>query len=513
MDIGTSRYYEIKEQLLFVSEARPETYTARKIIPIPERLIRCIWFDQRLNGKKLHTLDGLPVKVFSQGEWNMCGGPDFLEALVQIGDADPIKAPVEIHVRSSDWRRHGHQNNSEFRDVALNISMWHDDASPVVYNDLNEPIAQVELCGAIDEDIMDVAADIDMENYPFASHSRVGRCHKAMQGRGANTGFVLELAGQERLLAKARRFCRELQRRAFAEVLYRAVMESMGYRPNKQAFRRLAACAPLEAVQRVEQREPPERRALALQALFFGASGLFSNVPVNMFDSETAEYCEALAAHWAEYEKDLCKPFLHKKDWTLRGVRPANFPLRRMAAAAHLWARFGARGLERRIADLGREIKAERDPKAQRKILSALVDDLHQPAEGYWKRRMSPGGAVLESVPSLIGKSHAMSVVVNVVLPLLVCRAQKQGDADLREAALNFFGSVPRLDQHQITRIMRYRVFGDIHGGQTLLRREIIQQGLLQVFFDFCDENVRDCARCKFPDLIRMGPDLRLEME
>lgn len=509
MEFGKSRYYEIREKLLFVSEARPEAYMTRKYVPIPERLVRCIWYDQRFNKNKLFTMDGLPVKVFSQGEWNMTGGPDFLEAMVQIGDADPVKAPVEIHVRSSDWHRHGHHSNREFRDVALNISMWHDDPSAVVYNDLNEPIAQVELCGAIDEELLDVASEIDMENYPFASSSRVGFCHKAMTGREANAAFVLELAGQERLLGKARRYWRELLRRPFADVMYRAVMESMGYRPNKQAFRRLAACVPVEVVRSVE-RDAPEQSAHILEALFFGASGLFSNVPVDAFDRETADYCQALAANWAAHENSLAGPFLHKKDWTHRGVRPANFPLRRMAAAAHLWARLGVRGMERRIIALGEKLKQERDPEAHRKILSSLVEDLHQPAEGYWKHRISPGGAATESAPSLIGKSHALSMALNVILPLLVCRAGRQGDAELREAALHFFGSAPRLDQHQITRIMRYRLFGDVNGGRELLRREIIQQGLIQVFFDFCDENVRDCARCRFPELLRLGPELPL---
>ena len=506
-----SDYYNIKLNLLLVAESQPREYMTRRIVPIPERLVRCIWFDQRLNKKKLRTIDGLPVTVYSQGEWNSGGGPDFSEAMLQIGDADPVQGPVEIHVRSSDWKRHGHQNNREFRDVLLNVSMWHDDYESSAINDLDEAIPHVELCDAIEYDLDELAAHIDMENYPFASQSRVGLCHRHIKGREQNLQRLLEIAGQERLLIKARRIWRYLEKYPFGHVLYGVVMESMGYRPNKKPFRALARCVPADLVARISAENPPDIAREILEALLLGASGLFSNISMNIWDQETNAYCEMLGKHWKQWEQHLRRPFLKKKDWTLRGVRPANFPLRRMAAAAGLFARINITDMEQHIVRLGRDIKNGPDAGQARRLLSDMCDLIVQPAQGYWEHRMTPGGKIMDTVPALLGKAHAMSVILNIFLPLLICRSVRETDEDLRRAVMNFFAMAPRLDMHQITRLMRYRIWGDPAGGATLMRREIIQQGLLQIFFDFCDENVRDCRRCQFPKLLKLGPELPFE--
>ncbi len=44
---------------------------------IPEKLVRCLWFDQRWRPSPLRTLDGREVIVHSPGRWNLQAGPDF----------------------------------------------------------------------------------------------------------------------------------------------------------------------------------------------------------------------------------------------------------------------------------------------------------------------------------------------------------------------------------------------------------------------------------------------------
>lgn len=514
VDLYNSAYLMLKRKLFHVAEAGEDLYMNERIVPIPERLVRCIWYDQRLNKKKLSTVDGTPVFVYSQGEWNLGSGPDFTDALVQIGNGDTIKGPVEIHVRTSDWRRHGHQKNSDYRGVLLNVSMWHDDGVPTAFNDLNEPIPHVELYPATEEELFDIAADIDMENYPFSGDGGKGRCSESLGGREERLRHILEIAGEERLLSKARRFWRHLQKHTFAETLFHAVMESMGYRPNKAAFRKLAEKAPASAIAAVcADIDDPQLRAEALQSLLFGASGLFSNVAVDLWDIETRDYCERLAAQWEKYGPLTTGPPMHKNDWTLRGVRPANFPLRRMAGIALLLARLGPGGLERALADFSRGLSTSRNAVGARQQLDALCEKLVQPPGGYWSNRITPAGNTLDKTPALIGPSLVMAIAVNIFLPMLLCRARREDDAGLTRATLAFYRNAPRLEMHQITRLMRYRIWGDLNGGAALLKKEIYQQGLLQIFFDFCDENVRDCKNCMLPRLLREGPELPLHAE
>jgi len=162
---------------------------------------------------------------------------------------------------------------------------------------------------------------------------------------------------------------------------------------------------------------------------------------------------------------------------------------------------------------LAEQIKKNPGPAESKLMLTDLCEKIEQPSAGYWAHRMTPGGTVLESVPALIGKSMAMTIIINIFFPLLICRARAADDSLLRDAILQAYANAPSLEAHHITRLMRYRIWGDINGGASLLRREIVQQGLLQVFFDFCDGHVRNCANCPMPELIAAGPELPLEMD
>ena len=62
---------------------------------IPEKLVRCLWFDQRWRPSSLRTLDGREVIVHSPGRWNLQAGPDFskllLPSLMEYGIAGMSK--------------------------------------------------------------------------------------------------------------------------------------------------------------------------------------------------------------------------------------------------------------------------------------------------------------------------------------------------------------------------------------------------------------------------------------
>src|SRR5712691_4432974 len=49
---------------------------------IPEKLVRCLWFDQRWRPAPLRTLDGRDITVHSPGRWNLQADFLGLSALV-----------------------------------------------------------------------------------------------------------------------------------------------------------------------------------------------------------------------------------------------------------------------------------------------------------------------------------------------------------------------------------------------------------------------------------------------
>src|SRR5258705_8101990 len=80
----------------------------------PERLLQAIWLHQRLKRDQLRTLDGREVRVLHPGFHNLEGGPDFRKAVLRVGDEMSHSGDVEVDLRSSGWRAHGHDRNPAF---------------------------------------------------------------------------------------------------------------------------------------------------------------------------------------------------------------------------------------------------------------------------------------------------------------------------------------------------------------------------------------------------------------
>ena len=108
-----------------------------------EEFLYYIW-ENRLTDKDLKTTEGEAVEMVATGYRNTDSGPDFLEAKIQIGDK-LWAGHVEIHVKSSDWNRHGHQSDKAYKNVILHV---------VYENDTQvSGIPTIELKGHFDESL------------------------------------------------------------------------------------------------------------------------------------------------------------------------------------------------------------------------------------------------------------------------------------------------------------------------------------------------------------------------
>jgi hypothetical protein len=97
-----------------------------------ESLFQFIWQHSLYNGTALHTASGEPLTVIYSGRLNRDAGPDFLEAKIKIGNTILV-GNVELHTRSSDWLRHGHQHDPAYKNLALHV-VYDDDVAGVAGN-------------------------------------------------------------------------------------------------------------------------------------------------------------------------------------------------------------------------------------------------------------------------------------------------------------------------------------------------------------------------------------------
>ena len=266
---------------------------------ISERHVQAIWYDGTLRPEDLRTADGAQVRVVDPGRWNLESGPDFLDAVLEIGgERRRVRGDVEVHVRAADWSAHGHGHDPAYAGVVAHVT-WHPGPPPVAGAESLPPRCARICLGDTLRTRPDFSPDeIDLAAYPYARLPATPRPCEERFARAPDAALaLLRAAGERRLEGKARRlaalFVRSGDR---AQTFYEEMMAAFGYKHNAAPFRALAQTLPW--------RELPPTPGAAATALSCAADlGVAPRVP-----------------------------------WRTANVRPSNSPARRIDEAARLFA-------------------------------------------------------------------------------------------------------------------------------------------------------------------------------
>ncbi|MFY8020438.1 MAG: DUF2851 family protein, partial [Bacteroidia bacterium] len=90
-----------------------------------EELLYYVWSNRILSTFKLFTTHNEPLEILNPGYRNHHAGPDFLHALIKIGDIK-FAGHIEFHIKSSDWNKHKHQQDASYNNVILHVVMEDD---------------------------------------------------------------------------------------------------------------------------------------------------------------------------------------------------------------------------------------------------------------------------------------------------------------------------------------------------------------------------------------------------
>ena len=259
------------EEPFCLIEAREEQgcYRPFPSRPISEKLLKCLWFDKRFS-QPLKTLDGKKITLLFPGWWNKSAGPDFLNATFQDEEGKILKGNVELHVNKKDWKRHGHGEDKNYRDLALHVFFRNDGGAEGPSQTL-----QVEIAPFLSRTVEDFRAEIDPGVYPLESDSVLGGCCPVLRKEAPErVALMLETAGEERLRERSESFLNRLWPGGFDQLMYEGIMEALGYSQNGRAFLGLARKLPWEALQKSRKGLSLEDGFWTTQSLLFAASGL-----------------------------------------------------------------------------------------------------------------------------------------------------------------------------------------------------------------------------------------------
>ncbi len=480
-----------------VAEPRTATFGAAGT-PVREKLVRCLWFDQFLDPARLRTADGVRLSVFSPGYWNEASGPDFRNAEIDLGGRGRTRGDVEVHVLASDWERHGHGDDPAYRKVVLHVVLKNDLNSDAVFH-MGRPIPQLALEPLITEDLDEILQSLDPDGYPQIGTGREGPCCRSIRALDRDAQWVgrfLDIAGDERMLTKAERFTALAEKSTPDEVMYEALMDCMGYAANRGGFRRLARAVPLSHLRRVVPIDAEHaQRILSVQAELFGAAGLLETEPK---DAESREYVDELQRRRSASARGLERPALDRSVWVLKRTRPVNHPARRIAGLSMFLASHLHSGLCRAMLTAAEQIpQGGSQSRRRRGTIEAFRSLFEDKPDSYWSRRVTFGPPRLPRPMGMIGPTRAAAIVVNVAIPLLL--ALSKDDAGRTEDRLhNAYCSLGPGPDNSVTRYMKTRIFEDARQADSVVSSNRREQGLLQIFHDFCESDTATCEACGF---------------
>ena len=443
----------------------------------PEKLLQAVWQHQRLLRDQLKTLDGRPVQVLHPGFRSVEGGPDFRGAVIQIGEDSPRSGDIEVDLRSSGWRAHGHDNNPAFKNVILHV-IWESEKSA----DGTPPT--LVLRQALDAPLGELSLWMGGESSEAFPESLRGQCSGPLKGLSSvQLKDLLHQAAKVRLQAKAAQFQARARQAGWEQGLWEGLFRALGYKHNVWPMQRLAELRPRWAAHRAEP--------LSMQARLLGISGL---LPLELTRAQAGPdgYIRRVWDQWWRERDEFTDCILPRALWRFHGLRPANHPQRRLALASR-WSVNGdlAAKLEQWCA---REV-----PDAE--LAGSLLQALQVEPDDFWSWHFTIQSSRFPKAQPLLGAARVTDLAMNVVLPWLWIRAAEGKSHKVRDAVEHRYFAWPAAQDNSLLRLARERLLAG--APRRVLNGAAMQQGLIQIVRDFCEHSNALCENCRFPELVR----------
>ena len=482
----------IKEELLTSSNYQ------EKHIKIPEDFFCSLWMDQKFNSKYLFTLDHKRIEILCPGQWNFEKGPDFKNAKIKMERGEIIQGDVEAHFLSSDWERHNHNVNPNYNNVILHIFLQENKASMRLKKANGQPFLQVDLRKFLHKDIVELYFLMNSKDYAFHRPKKNGLCAKFLKKADKKRLILfLNLAGDARLLSKTESYLNKAKIKDYDQLLYEGIMESLGYKCSRSQFSHIAETASLAYLREKVKLNAGQKKATHIESIFFGIAGFLDYFKKDLagLDAETTLYLNHLRQIWQLYEKDFITKKLNYSQWNFSGIRPANYPYRRLSGMSSFLSKYMDKNFISIIYPAISGWLGDGRPKYKTNHISNLFPE---PTNGFWLYKHTPLGKKLSCPKQLIGNDRASEIVINVFLPILLSFAKEHKWPSMKKILYQVYKDFPPLSSNRITRFMEGFVLGLMENKSNILNKAKRQQALHQIYSDYCEPNKEGCHNCKF---------------
>ncbi|MEM6721187.1 MAG: DUF2851 family protein [Bacteroidota bacterium] len=413
-----------------------------------EDFLYYVWQFGKLHLLPLQTAQGETVEIIHLGMHNQHAGPDFFNAKLRIG-TQLWAGNVEMHLKSSDWFIHHHENNPNYDNVILHV-VWNHDMD--VHRKDNSVIPTLVLQKYCDTNILQryqnllnapkkwipceasfpVLNDFELENW-------------------------LERVYIERLQTKAVEIEKLVQKTEYdwEAVLFRLLAKGFGLKLNSTAFFEAACSVEFSLIRKLSP------NPLSLEAFLFGIFGLLSQeVSQEQYHMQLRDEYNYLC-HKFEYTKQASIPLQFFR------TRPANFPTIRTSHLANLYH--------------------QQQHLFSKLIASTSLDELYKllqvTTSAFWETHYTFEKQSPKRIKK-VSKKFIDVLLINSILPLKYCYETYLGKPNV-ESLLALLRTIP-LEQNTIIQKFSSK--------NIAIKNALHSQALLELKKNYCDR--QKCLQC-----------------
>lgn len=419
--------------------------TGKKTPVIQETFLHAVWRYSLYRPEELVTTNGEPIVIIQAGQYNTNAGPDFAQAKIKIGNTT-FAGSVELHVKSSDWQLHKHDDDDAYKNVILHVVYEDDRGStkqniPVLcikpfipeqvkkqYHRLIQPKKSLPCAGQINQ-----VKDIVKESW--LSRLLIERWQDKL---GQWQALLSESNGDWRSL------------------LYWRLAANFGFKVNADPFLSLARSIPLNTLAK------HGNNLLQIEALLFGQAGMLEG------DFED-EYPNQLKAEYSFLKQKYQLVPMVVTEWRFMRMRPANFPTIRIAQFAAL--------IQRSIHLFSQIVE-----KSTVKEIASLFE---VQASKYWNDHYSFDAPAENSKEKKLGRGSVNNIIINTVAPIKFLYAAQETTANDQDDALKLLDELPAEANHIID-IWAMHDWQPKHASQS--------QAQIQLYNNYCTH--KKCTNC-----------------
>ena len=411
-----------------------------------EDFLHHVWKFKKFDTLHLKTSNEEEITIINVGHYLELSGPDFFNAQISIGN-QKWAGNVEIHIKSSDWYAHHHEQDAAYENVILHV-VWENDAA--IFRSDNSEIPVLELKNYINpETLLNYQLLIAPKTWIF--------CEKQIKDIDQ---FILnnwqERLFFERLERKSKPIFELLEQtnQDWEAVLFILLAKNFGLNTNGEIYMKIAQSIPFSII-RKESFEVEN-----LEALIFGMAGLLeSDKEDNYFRDLKFRYFYLL--HKYQIEAAHFNPVQFFKH------RPDNFPTIRLSQLANLYHVY--QNLFSKVNKINN--------------LSSCYHLFQIGASSYWQNhyqfdKESP------KKKKMLSKSFIDLVVINTIIPLQFAYSRSIGE----EVSENLIQLLMQIQPEQNAIIDKFTSFG------LKSKNAFESQSLLQLKNEYCNKG--KCLEC-----------------